>query len=75
MSAAGNVDRGLTEDEKGLAATTLNAFVESLGNQPREVATYTLAAIIRAMVVQEPNAEAAQEEILTTLAELVRSEP
>lgn len=71
MSAAGNIDRALTDDEVAAAGKAVAAFVKALAPFRREVATYTLSVIVTAMGAQEPDPKAAERQVLKAVTELV----
>lgn len=70
MSAAGNIDRSLTTAEIKAAGKAVAAFIRTVKDQRREVATYALSVIVTSMAAQCLDRNAAEREIIDAVASL-----
>jgi hypothetical protein len=69
LSAAGNLDRRISEEDAKAAGKAVAAFMKALGDRPREVTTYALSVLIAFMANNDP---AAQRQIIRELHDLAQ---
>ena len=70
MSAAGDIDRTISDAEAKTAGVAVAAFIRALGKQDRSLATYALSVIVTFMAKGTDDEAAAEKEIIAEVADL-----